>query len=71
VKALRHSLTAQIAAAIALVSGLTILLLGTLMDSRLGGELREETELLLLSNLALLRDDLAAAATTRPSCRAW
>jgi two-component system heavy metal sensor histidine kinase CusS len=61
VKALRHSLTAQITAAITLVSVLTILLTGMLMDSRLGGELRGESERLLLSNLGLLREDLDAA----------
>jgi two-component system heavy metal sensor histidine kinase CusS len=61
VNALRHSLIAQITAAITLVSLLIILCVGLLMDRSLAGELREESELLLVSSLSILRDDLAAA----------
>ena len=60
-RALRRSLTAQITLAVTLVSGLIILLVGLAMDQLLASELREESELLLLSSLAILRDDLAAA----------
>jgi two-component system heavy metal sensor histidine kinase CusS len=60
--ALRRSMTAQISLAITLVSVLIILLFGTLLDGFLARELREESELLLLSNLAFIRDDLAAGA---------
>ncbi len=60
-QAVRSSLTAQITLAVTLVSGLTILLVGLAMDHILASELREESELLLLSSLTILRDDLAAA----------
>ena len=59
--AVRRSMTAQISLAIALVSVLIILFFGTMLDQFLARELREENELLLLSTLAFLRDDLAAA----------
>ncbi|MDB5858384.1 MAG: Sensor protein [Ramlibacter sp.] len=59
--ALRRSMTAQISLAITLVSVLIILFFGMMIDRFLARELREESELLLLSNLAFIRDDLAAA----------
>ncbi|HEV7914535.1 MAG TPA: histidine kinase dimerization/phospho-acceptor domain-containing protein, partial [Albitalea sp.] len=55
-------MTAQISLAITLVSVLIILLFGSMLDQFLAREMREEHELALLSNLAWLRDDLAAAA---------
>ncbi|NML46725.1 heavy metal sensor histidine kinase [Ramlibacter sp. G-1-2-2] len=57
----RRSMTAQISLAIAIVAVLAILFFGNLSDRVLAHELREENELVLLSNLAFLRDDLAAA----------
>jgi two-component system heavy metal sensor histidine kinase CusS len=60
-RALRRSLTAQITLAVTLVSGVIILLVGLTMDRILASELREESELLLLSSLMILREDLAAA----------
>lgn len=57
----RRSMTAQISLAIAIVAVLAILSFGNLTDRVLAHELREDNELTLLSNLAFLRDDLAAA----------
>jgi two-component system heavy metal sensor histidine kinase CusS len=59
--AVRRSLAAQVSLAIALVSVLIILFFGTLLDSFIARELREKNEALLLSNLAFIRDDAAAA----------
>jgi two-component system heavy metal sensor histidine kinase CusS len=61
VGALRHSMTAQISLSIALVSVLIIAIFGSTIDQFQRRELREENELLLLANLAFIRDDLAAA----------
>jgi two-component system heavy metal sensor histidine kinase CusS len=60
-QALRRSMTAQISLAITLVSVLIILFFGTMLDQFLARELRDENELTLLSTLAFIRDDLAAA----------
>jgi len=62
VGALRRSMTAQISLSITLVSVLIIAGFGTMIDQFLARELREENELLLLANLAFIRDDLAADA---------
>jgi len=58
--ALQRSMTAQISLSIALVSVLIITIFGTLIDQFLTHELREENELILIANLAFIRDDLAA-----------
>jgi two-component system heavy metal sensor histidine kinase CusS len=63
--ALRRSMTAQISLAITLVSVLIILFFGSMLDQFLARALREENELVLLSNLGYLRDDLAAAGYDR------
>ncbi|HVZ44868.1 MAG TPA: heavy metal sensor histidine kinase [Ramlibacter sp.] len=59
--AVRHSLTAQISLAVALVSVLMILFFGTMVDRFLARELRERNELLLSTNMLFIRDELAAA----------
>jgi len=59
--ALQRSMTAQISVSIALVSVLIITVFGTLIDQFLTHELREENELILIANLAFIRDDLAAS----------
>jgi two-component system heavy metal sensor histidine kinase CusS len=58
---LRRSMTAQISLAIMLVSVLIITSFGLLIDRFLAQEFREENELMLLANLAFIRDDLAAS----------
>jgi len=58
---LRRSMTAQISLAIMLVSVLIITTFGLMIDRFLAQELREENELMLLANLAFIRDDLAAS----------
>ena len=59
--ALQRSMTAQISLSIALVSVLIITVFGTMIDQFLTHELREENELILIANLAFIRDDLAAS----------
>jgi two-component system heavy metal sensor histidine kinase CusS len=59
--ALQRSMTAQISVSIALVSVLIITVFGMLIDQFLTHELREENELILIANLAFIRDDLAAS----------
>jgi len=59
--AMRRSLTAQVSLAIALISILIILFIGSLLDGFIASERREESELLLLSSVAFIRDDTAAA----------
>jgi len=58
--ALRRSMTAQISLSIALISVIIITVFGMMIDQVLTRELREENELMLLANLAFIRDDLAA-----------
>ena len=58
---LRSSMAAQIGLAIALISVSLIAGSGYALDNLLGRSLREESELILLANLAFIRDDLAAA----------
>ena len=53
-------MTAQISLSITLVSVLVIAVFGMMIEQFLTSELREENELLLLANLAFIRDDLAA-----------
>ena len=60
-KALRRSLTAQISLAIALISIFLAVGSGFLVNRLTALELREESELAMVANLALLRDDLAVA----------
>ena len=60
-KALRRSLTAQISLAIALISIFLAVGSGFLVNRLTALELREESELAMVANLALLRDDLALA----------
>lgn len=60
-KALRRSLTAQISLAIALISILLAVGSGFLVNRLTALELREESELVMVANLALLRNDLALA----------
>ena len=54
-------MTAQVSLAIALVSVLIILVFGAMLDQFIAHELREDNELLLLSNSAFIRDDILAA----------
>ena len=56
----RRSMTAQISVSIALVSVLIIAVFGVMIDNFLTLELREENDLLLLTNLVFIRDELAA-----------
>lgn len=58
-KALRRSLTAQISLSIALISILLAVGSGFLVNQLTALELREESELVMVANLALLRNDLA------------
>jgi two-component system heavy metal sensor histidine kinase CusS len=58
--ALKGSMAAQIAVAIATISIVLIGGSGFMIDHFLARELGEENELLLLANLAFIRDDLAA-----------
>ena len=60
-QAARRSLTAQVSLAIALVSVLVILFFGAMLDRFIERELRDENEMLLLSNLAFIRDDVIEA----------
>ena len=60
-RTLRRSLTAQISLSIAVISILLTAGSGLLISRLATRELREGTELIMLSNLALLRDDLARA----------
>jgi len=57
---LTRSLTAQIGLSIALISTLLVAGSGLMINSLAGRELREGNELILFSNLALLREDLNA-----------
>lgn len=59
--AARRSLTAQVSLAIALISLLVILFFGALLDRFVERELRDENEVMLLSNLAFIRDDVVEA----------
>jgi two-component system heavy metal sensor histidine kinase CusS len=59
--AVRRSMTAQVSLAIALVSVTIILVFGSVLDRFIEHELREDNELLLLSSLAFVRDDIVAA----------
>jgi len=58
---LRRSMAVQISAAIALISILVVATCAWLLDGMLTREMRRENELLLLANLAFIRDDLASA----------
>jgi two-component system heavy metal sensor histidine kinase CusS len=68
--AVRRSMTAQITLSITLVSVLIVAILGMAVDQFVRSELREENESLLLSNLAFVRDDLAAAGYNPARARA-
>ena len=59
--AVRRSMTAQVSLAIAMVSVIIILVFGSVLDQFIEHELRADNELLLLSSLAFIRDDIAAA----------
>ena len=54
-------MTAQVSLAIAIVSVIIILVVGSALDRFIEHELREDNELLLLSSLAFIRDDIVAA----------
>ena len=57
---LRRSMTAQIALAITLVSVALVLATAVALERLVASELRRDNELLLISQLAFLRDDLVA-----------
>ena len=59
--AVRRSMTVQVSLAIAMVSVIIILVFGSVLDRVIEHELREDNELLLLSSLAFIRDDIVAA----------
>jgi len=61
IRPLKRSLTAQISLSIALISILLVAGSGLLINRLATRELREGTELIMLSNLALLREDLIRA----------
>ena len=59
--AVRRSMTAQVSLVIATVPVIIILVFGNVLDRFIEHELRADNELLLLSSLAFIRDDIAAA----------
>jgi two-component system heavy metal sensor histidine kinase CusS len=59
--AVRRSMTAQVSLVIAAVPVVIILVFGNVLDRFIEHELRADNELLLLSSLAFIRDDIAAA----------
>ncbi|CAN5428336.1 heavy metal sensor histidine kinase IrlS [soil metagenome] len=60
IRSIKHSLTAQISLSIAIISTLLVAGSGMMINNLATRELREGNELILFSNLALLREDLSA-----------
>lgn len=67
---LRRSMTARIGVSFALVALLLVAACGVLLDRLVAGELRDQSELELLSTLVFLREDLATLAGGSPAAQA-